>query len=501
MINIDISSQGVSYTGGTFSPTVIYENTTYGGVVQPVCPNWITLEYVGGDQEGDDYVESYRFSVASNDGGVRNGTITFECTDVSGNTFNNYINVTQGSGEIVEAPIWKDTYFFANHYNVFSYSIKNADGVNVYFGKAYCAPGDGGPYVQVNKICQNYLRQNLGDFRSLDDDVVENVGAYADFSLCGVNEFDPDSASVELMNYRFLFDWAGDWAGEGEYAMTEPINGHLNPRMWLMYTEYNSEETDVDYEISVPYNIEFSCTPTSISVPNPGGVSYTLSVTCSDSWRVVAPSWVIVTPSYAGSGTTEVSVKVLANTVTSARSGSLQFKHNAIDLGSVSLSQVAAANNKIYYTSTNGQVVTPTTTAQTAYRANYISNTYSNGVGVILFDGNVELIGTNVFAGKTTLKTVTIPNTVWGIGTSAFSGCRNLEEVVLPTGLTTSQATAYANCSALTQFQATAPTALTATNSTFSGVGTGGTLYYPAGADYSNWSTILGNYNWVSIPV
>ena len=61
MINIDIStSQGVSYAGGTFSPTVTYENTTYGGVVPPVCPDWITFEYIGGAQEGDNYVESYR---------------------------------------------------------------------------------------------------------------------------------------------------------------------------------------------------------------------------------------------------------------------------------------------------------------------------------------------------------------------------------------------------------------------------------------------------------
>lgn len=251
MINIDIStSQGVSYAGGTFSPTVTYENTTYGGVVPPVCPDWITFEYIGGAQEGDNYVESYRFSVEPNDGVVRNGTIALQCTDTSGNTWNNYITVTQGSGEIVEAPIWKDTFYYAAHTDVFRYSIKNADGVNIYYGKAYCAPGDGGPYVQVNKICQNYLRQNLGDFRELFNSIRENEGAYADFSLCGVNESDPDSESVELMNYRFLFDWAGAWTGEGAYTMTEPINGHIDPRMWLMYTEYNKVPREVTVNIN-----------------------------------------------------------------------------------------------------------------------------------------------------------------------------------------------------------------------------------------------------------
>ena len=241
MIQTDITSAALSYTGGTFSPTVTYPDTTYGGVTAPSCPNWITFEYIGGAQEGSDYVESYRFIVSENDGAVRNGTITLQCTDTHGDTWYNYISVTQGSGVLVVAPIWKDTYYFAEREDTFVYSIRTG-GVAVYYGKAYCAPGAGGPYVQVNQICRNYLKNVLPDFRGTNDQVYQNEGAVMDFSLCG-------EGGYEVCNYRFLLDWYGDWAGESGYVMTEPINGHLDPRMMLMHTEYNDAQTSVTYEI------------------------------------------------------------------------------------------------------------------------------------------------------------------------------------------------------------------------------------------------------------
>lgn len=239
MIQVDTEIFGASYTGGTFSPTVFYENST--GCERPVCPAWITYEDIGAGQEGTTYVASYRFTVAPNDGSPRADRIQFQCTDTSGQTWVNYINVTQGCGLFVSSSIWKDTYYYAQNTSEFKYSIRTG-GVDVYYGKAYCKPGDGGCYVQVNKICQNYLKNVLGDFRGYDDDVVENAGAVMEFSLC-------DEYGAEMMNYRFLIDYAGDWEGESSYSMSEPINGHLDPRMKILYTEYNDASTSVTYEI------------------------------------------------------------------------------------------------------------------------------------------------------------------------------------------------------------------------------------------------------------
>ena len=71
--------------------------------------------------------------------------------------------------------------------------------------------------------------------------------------------------------------------------------------------------------------------------------------------------------------------------------------------------------NIIYYTSTNGNIVTPYST--TAFGgATIISNTYTDGVGVLKFNSKVTSIGNNAFSGKTTLLTVEIPDSITSIG-------------------------------------------------------------------------------------
>ena len=237
MIQLDNTSVNAPYGRYTFYVDALYEGATQGGVSAPVCPSWITFDYIGGAQYSEGFRETYEFNVDANSGDVRMGLINFECQDTSGQTWTNHTTVVQGCGIFTYAPIWKDTYYFANHLDVFEYSLKY-NGVSVYFGKAYCGPGDGGPMVQVNKICQNFLKNNI----ELTEGVHSNDGAYGVFSLC-------NSEGLELGNYVFLMDYGGVWSGETGYVMTEPINGHLDPRMYVMHTQYNNVQTTVNYEI------------------------------------------------------------------------------------------------------------------------------------------------------------------------------------------------------------------------------------------------------------
>lgn len=78
-------------------------------------------------------------------------------------------------------------------------------------------------------------------------------------------------------------------------------------------------------------------------------------------------------------------------------------------------------NNEIWYTSFDGNVVTPN--AFSIFGANIESNTYENGKGVITFDGSVTNIGGNNFRNCTSLTSITIPNSVKHIGTTAFYNC------------------------------------------------------------------------------
>ena len=53
-------------------------------------------------------------------------------------------------------------------------------------------------------------------------------------------------------------------------------------------------------------------------------------------------------------------------------------------------------NNIIYYTSSDGKIVSPYN--KTVFGANYESNKYQNGQGVITFDGDITSIGSSAFA-------------------------------------------------------------------------------------------------------
>lgn len=106
--------------------------------------------------------------------------------------------------------------------------------------------------------------------------------------------------------------------------------------------------------------------------------------------------------------------------------------------------------NKIYYTSTDGQIVTPN--KEDGFGANIASNTYENGQGVITFHSNITAIGQSAFSSCVTLETITIPETVTKIGANAFRYCTALTEVTIPESVTEIGYSAFESCNNLTAF-------------------------------------------------
>ena len=115
-------------------------------------------------------------------------------------------------------------------------------------------------------------------------------------------------------------------------------------------------------------------------------------------------------------------------------------------------------NNVIYYTSSDGQIITPdvgTGEENKGFGANIVSNTYSGGRGVIVFDGPVTIIGTSAFGeylpGHTNnLVSITIPNSITRIEKLAFSECLKLKSINIPYGITHIGDKAFYSCESLT---------------------------------------------------
>lgn len=76
-------------------------------------------------------------------------------------------------------------------------------------------------------------------------------------------------------------------------------------------------------------------------------------------------------------------------------------------------------------------------------RLTLLSNTFSDGNGILKFSGDIIKIGSGAFWYKNTLTGIEIPNSVLSIGENAFMSSRNLQNVVLGEGVTSIEEGAF----------------------------------------------------------
>ena len=157
-------------------------------------------------------------------------------------------------------------------------------------------------------------------------------------------------------------------------------------------------------------------------------------------------------------------------------------------------------NNEIWYTSSNGKIVEPSSDSTAPFLdANgnnipIVSNTYENGKGVIKLEKDCYKLGNYAFNGRYSLTGITIPDSVTSIGNNAFTLCYSLTGITIPNSITSIGNSAFSYCSKLTSIIVQPETPPTLGSSAFDEIAVNVVIYVPSGSvdaykTATNWST------------
>lgn len=112
--------------------------------------------------------------------------------------------------------IWRDT-FYSTSASPFVYTIKDGEEV-LFAGKAYKYPNTGEVEININKICENYLRQSFDGFLIDGLSYWPVPDALKEFDLC-------NETGGTINTYRFLncWDYGYNWTGQTAVTISQPI--------------------------------------------------------------------------------------------------------------------------------------------------------------------------------------------------------------------------------------------------------------------------------------
>lgn len=106
------------------------------------------------------------------------------------------------------------------------------------------------------------------------------------------------------------------------------------------------------------------------------------------------------------------------------------------DSDSVDVYQKAQTyNNMLKYTTTDGNQIQRDFSSY-SWAQNYVSHTFENGIGRIIFDDDLTSIASEAFSGCSTLQTIDIPITVTSYGYRSFWNCSGLSSFHISSAIT-----------------------------------------------------------------
>lgn len=139
-------------------------------------------------------------------------------------------------------------FYYETSASTLNYYI-TVNGEAIYNGKAVKSPDRDKISVNIGKRVRDYIRIGMPDFRDYDGVIVPHPEAMLIFNL-----FNLDSGEL-LDQYEVKIDETKEWEGE-EGCMSEPINGHADPRQKIFYGYSSNISGDTPTPPTPPYPYE-----------------------------------------------------------------------------------------------------------------------------------------------------------------------------------------------------------------------------------------------------
>lgn len=235
--------------------------------------------------------------------------------------------------------------------------------------------------------------------------------------------------------------------GNAYITLTASSSNELQERIASLSIKTRSKEVFLNVK-QLAFNNYFVLGKNLISPLWEGG-SYSNFALSNISWTYTSSDWLSLSVTSGSVGKTEFNVVVQPNTSGETRIGFVNIvASNGAIMGTIKVAQAShnEVNNIIFYTSTDGNKITPYSST------GVVANEYVDGVGALYFADTITEVPQDLFRDGSTLASVSVPETVTTIKSGAFYTCRNLVSYDFPNVLTTIEADAFYNCESLTIF-------------------------------------------------
>ena len=179
-------------------------------------------------------------------------------------------------------------------------------------------------------------------------------------------------------------------------------------------------------------------------------VENTLTLQCKNPVHLGAnaekstPFWIVIPPVTFNNGFTITVTDTKGRIFKKSTSNKVTIQRNKLSKMAPTEVVTSYQNNMILYTTSDEKPISPY--SLNGFHNQLVSNDYIDGVGILTFEQDVDVIGSWAFYDCDNLISITLPETVLSVGHTAFSGCTNLTNIILPDGVAAIGSWAFGEC-------------------------------------------------------